>query len=365
MDRFQFYSSPLPYTITLPHFTYNYDIIMPTQDSVCLFHRTVCVCVFVSQDSMFVSQDCVFVCLFHRTVCLCVCFTGQYVFVSQDSVCLFHRTVCLCVCFTGQYVFVSQDSVCLFHRMVCVCVFVSQDSMCLFHRTVCLFHRTVCVCVFVSQDSMCLFHRTVGIVSPCRLAENSSPPLKFTFTPMHGVGGEPVQKAFQVFGHKAFVPVVEQMDPDPEFPTVSFPNPEEGKSALVRPGKKYIQPSLPPFHSKQNERKILKNHEVILLSHPSLHKKKSYLLFYKLILLQDLAIQTANAAGSVVILATDPDADRLALAEKDPATGRWKIFSGNEIGALLSWWALKTYRDTHPDFDGTALFFPGDFHLST
>jgi len=65
-----------------------------------------------------------------------------------------------------------------------------------------------------------------------------------------------------------------------------------------------------------------------------------------------LAIQTADAAGSVVILATDPDADRLALAEKDPSTGRWKIYSGNEIGALLSWWTLKTYRDKHPDFNG-------------
>jgi len=51
---------------------------------------------------------------------------------------------------------------------------------------------------------------------------------------MHGVGGEPVQRAFQVFGHKDFIPVAAQMDPDPEFPTVSFPNPEEGKSALVR-----------------------------------------------------------------------------------------------------------------------------------
>ncbi len=67
-----------------------------------------------------------------------------------------------------------------------------------------------------------------------RRAENSSTSLKFTFTPMHGVGGEPVQRAFRAFGHKDFIPVVEQMEPDPEFPTVSFPNPEEGKSALVR-----------------------------------------------------------------------------------------------------------------------------------
>ena len=50
---------------------------------------------------------------------------------------------------------------------------------------------------------------------------------------MHGVGGEPVKKAFKAFSLPDLVPVAEQMEPDPEFPTVKFPNPEEGKSALV------------------------------------------------------------------------------------------------------------------------------------
>lgn len=63
-------------------------------------------------------------------------------------------------------------------------------------------------------------------------------------------------------------------------------------------------------------------------------------------------MQTADAAGSMIILATDPDADRLAIAEKDPDTGKWKIFSGNETGTLISWWAFKTYKDLHPNFDG-------------
>ena len=65
-----------------------------------------------------------------------------------------------------------------------------------------------------------------------------------------------------------------------------------------------------------------------------------------------MAIQTANSAGSTIILATDPDADRLALAEKDAVTGKWKVFNGNEAGTLLSWWAFKNYKDSHPDFDG-------------
>lgn len=50
---------------------------------------------------------------------------------------------------------------------------------------------------------------------------------------MHGVGGAAVVRAFEVFNLPELIPVVEQMQPDPEFPTVKFPNPEEGKSALV------------------------------------------------------------------------------------------------------------------------------------
>lgn len=61
---------------------------------------------------------------------------------------------------------------------------------------------------------------------------------------------------------------------------------------------------------------------------------------------------TADANGSPLILATDPDADRLALAERNPTTNKWKIFSGNELGALLSWWAFKNYKERHPNFDG-------------
>ena len=46
---------------------------------------------------------------------------------------------------------------------------------------------------------------------------------------------------------------------------------------------------------------------------------------------QSLAIQTANGSGCRVIVANDPDADRLAVAEKQPDES-WKVFSGNELG---------------------------------
>jgi phosphomannomutase len=71
-------------------------------------------------------------------------------------------------------------------------------------------------------------------VSLNRYSENPSLGVKVTFTPMHGVGGKPVQRAFRVFNLPELIPVAEQMEPDPDFPTVVFPNPEEGKSALVR-----------------------------------------------------------------------------------------------------------------------------------
>jgi phosphoglucomutase/phosphopentomutase len=60
-----------------------------------------------------------------------------------------------------------------------------------------------------------------------------------------------------------------------------------------------------------------------------------------------LAIRTANENNSTVILANDPDADRLAVAEKQ-SNGEWKIFNGNEIGALLGWWLWNNFSARNP-----------------
>eukprot|EP00164_Ancoracysta_twista_P004135 GFYU01005555.1.p1 GENE.GFYU01005555.1~~GFYU01005555.1.p1 ORF type:complete len:590 (+),score=200.02 GFYU01005555.1:92-1861(+) len=121
---------------------------------------------------------------------------------------------------------------------------------------------------------------------------------KVVYTAMHGVGHPWVTKAFELFKLPAYAPVKEQCDPDPEFPTVTFPNPEEGKGALK------------------------------------------------------LAIETAEREGSTVIVANDPDADRLAVAEKLPS-GEWKIFNGNEIGDLLGHWAWFTWRERNPSGDAS------------
>lgn len=113
-------------------------------------------------------------------------------------------------------------------------------------------------------------------------SENASATVKATYTAMHGVGAEHVVEAFRAFNLPPYIPAKEQVEPDPDFPTVAFPNPEEGKGALA------------------------------------------------------LAIRTADEHGSTLILANDPDADRLAVAVKNTESKEWAILNGNEIALLLA-----------------------------
>lgn len=104
---------------------------------------------------------------------------------------------------------------------------------------------------------------------------------------MHGVGTKWILRALPYFSHREVHLVSSQCDPDPEFPTVSFPNPEE-KGALNR------------------------------------------------------AMEEADRVGSTFIIANDPDADRLAIAEK--VGNSWKAFTGNEIGIILGHWMMTHWR---------------------
>jgi phosphomannomutase len=104
-------------------------------------------------------------------------------------------------------------------------------------------------------------------------------PMPAVYTAMHGVGWAPLQRLLSAAGQRALIATVEQVEPDGDFPTVAFPNPEE-KGAL------------------------------------------------------DLAQQTANARGARLILANDPDADRLAVAV--PWGSGWRQLTGNEVGLLLA-----------------------------
>jgi len=110
-------------------------------------------------------------------------------------------------------------------------------------------------------------------------------PLRVVYTPLHGVARDVLLAAFTRAGFAGPAVVPEQSDPDPDFPTVAFPNPEE-PGAL------------------------------------------------------DLALGLAVETGADVILANDPDGDRLAVAV--PAgSGGWRALTGDEIGVLLADWLLE------------------------
>ncbi|KQQ96045.1 phosphomannomutase [Leifsonia sp. Leaf325] len=119
------------------------------------------------------------------------------------------------------------------------------------------------------------------------------------YTAMHGVGWETFARAVSSAGFDAPHIVHAQIEPDPAFPTVAFPNPEE-------PGA------------------------------------------------MDLATEEARAQQAELVIANDPDADRLAIAIPDAAAdGGYRRLSGNEVGLLLGWWAAERNAAGRTPGDGT------------
>ncbi len=125
-----------------------------------------------------------------------------------------------------------------------------------------------------------MFQRYLAEVDAVRPAIERDGSLGIVYTPMHGVGGRYVRAAFEHAGYANFHSVPEQSEPDGHFPTVRFPNPEE-PGAL------------------------------------------------------DLATALAQKVGADLILANDPDADRLAACVPT-ATGRFVQLTGNQLGVLLA-----------------------------
>ncbi|KAF1945707.1 hypothetical protein EJ02DRAFT_451417 [Clathrospora elynae] len=137
------------------------------------------------------------------------------------------------------------------------------------------------------------YHRAILYAAqPEHSTVKMDPKLRFVYTPMHGVGLPAMRKCMETLGIASQMTVVEaQAEPDPDFPTVKFPNPEE-KGAL------------------------------------------------------DLAIETAERSSIRLILASDPDADRLAAAEK--VGDRWHIFTGNQLGVLIGSYLFERYPSSKP-----------------
>ena len=110
--------------------------------------------------------------------------------------------------------------------------------------------------------------------------------LKIVYTPLHGTGNIPVQTILEENGFKNVFVVPEQELPNGSFPTVDYPNPEDLKAF-------------------------------------------------------ELALKLGNKIDADVILATDPDADRLGVLAKDSKTGEYKAFTGNMSGLLIAEYILS------------------------
>ena len=116
-------------------------------------------------------------------------------------------------------------------------------------------------------------------VARLRVYDGPTEGLKIVYTAMHGVGRRMVERVFAHLGYDPLFVVPAQGDPDPDFPTVSYPNPEEAGA-------------------------------------------------------MDLALDLAREVSAHLVIANDPDADRLAVAI--PSPHGYRQLTGNEVGALLA-----------------------------
>ena len=117
------------------------------------------------------------------------------------------------------------------------------------------------------------------------LAADAPRNIRIAYTPLHGVGYETLAKVLESASMGQLDVVEAQAEPDPDFPTVAFPNPEEAGAT-------------------------------------------------------DLLLALAHDIDADIAIANDPDADRCAMAAKDH-DGEWRLLRGDEVGALLGWWTIS------------------------
>lgn len=115
--------------------------------------------------------------------------------------------------------------------------------------------------------------------------------ISIVYTPLHGTGLVPVTRVLKELGFKKVCVVKEQADPDPDFTTLEYPNPEDPKAFT-------------------------------------------------------LALELAKEVKADIILATDPDADRLGVYALDKATGKYVSFTGNMSGMLIAWYLMSEKKAT-------------------
>ena len=138
---------------------------------------------------------------------------------------------------------------------------------------------------------------TAQLISHGPTSEEQRKAVTSVYTAMHGVGWKTLQAVLNDSGFTEPIAALEQRDPDPAFPTVAFPNPEE-KGAL------------------------------------------------------DISIALAEKNSVDVLLANDPDADRFAAAIPN-AAGTWIILRGDQIGCLIGWWMIERAKLIGKNLTGT------------
>ncbi len=128
------------------------------------------------------------------------------------------------------------------------------------------------------------------IIHPDVIAEVAND-IKIVYTPLCGTGNKPVQRVLAELGFKNVYVVPEQENPDPDFTTLDYPNPEDPKAFTY-------------------------------------------------------ALRLAKEKDADIVLATDPDADRLGVYAKDTKTGEYVAFTGNMSGMLLAEYILREKKAT-------------------
>jgi phosphomannomutase len=140
---------------------------------------------------------------------------------------------------------------------------------------------------FTVLDDDVLDSYVAAVSSMPLLQKARSRDIRIVYTPLHGVGRDVIVAAFERAGFPALTVVSAQAEPDPDFPTVDFPNPEEPGAI-------------------------------------------------------DLAVAAARASSADIVLANDPDADRCAVAVPTGVGGdEWRMLRGDEVGVLLADFLLR------------------------
>jgi len=145
---------------------------------------------------------------------------------------------------------------------------------------------------YIGEDLDKLYYEKVkGLTIRTDLVKEKAKNLNVIYTPIHGSGNVPVRSVLEQLGYSNVKVVKEQEAPDGNFPTASYPNPE--------------------------------NPDVF-----------------------ELAVKMAKTENPDIIFGTDPDCDRIGLVAKD-STGEYKVLTGNQTGLLLTHYVLSSLKETN------------------